>query len=154
MEGDEGGILSKLSNEKPLFLLKVKIKQNPGSPNKEYNTIFKRIHPIIRAYSRIKKICIDRWFWNLYYILGRLRTKRGVGELVFQIYFGGLSVGATPIKFCKFYSHFSLKQYSQHFYTKLLNKYEHFFFLKTDNRILNWVPLSLSWKTCFTKNFL
>ena len=80
MEGDEGGIFSKLSNEKPLFLLKVKIKQNPGSPNKEYSTIFKRIHHIIRAYSRIKKICIDQLFWNYYYILGRLRAKRGVGK--------------------------------------------------------------------------
>ena len=31
MEGDEGDIFSKASNEKALFLLQIKMKQNPGS---------------------------------------------------------------------------------------------------------------------------
>ena len=34
MEGDEGGMFSKAPDWKPLFLLKIKIKQNPGCPNK------------------------------------------------------------------------------------------------------------------------
>ena len=31
------------------ILLKMKIKQNPGCPKKEYNAIFKHIHQNIRA---------------------------------------------------------------------------------------------------------
>ena len=38
-----------------LFLFKIKIKQNPGCQNKEYNTIFKHIHQSIRGYSRSKE---------------------------------------------------------------------------------------------------
>ena len=51
VEGDEGGIFEKSSRLKPFpyFLLKIKIKQNPGCPNKEYNAIFKHIHQNIRA---------------------------------------------------------------------------------------------------------
>ena len=42
MEGDEGGIFSKASDWKSLFLLKIKIKQNTSFPNKVYNAIFKK----------------------------------------------------------------------------------------------------------------
>ena len=38
-----------------LFLFKIKIKQNSGCQNKEYNTIFKNIHQSIRGYSRSKE---------------------------------------------------------------------------------------------------
>ena len=58
MEGDEGGIFSKGTDWKSLslfFLLKIKIKQNPGWPNKEYNSIFENINHITRAYPRSKK---------------------------------------------------------------------------------------------------
>ena len=61
MEGYKGGILSKALAWKSLFLLKIKIKQNTVSPNKEYNAIFKPIPQNIRAYPRSKKICIDQW---------------------------------------------------------------------------------------------
>ena len=54
MEGDEGGILSKALNGKPLFLLIMKIKQNPDCPNKENNAIFKHIHQNVRAYLKNK----------------------------------------------------------------------------------------------------
>ena len=40
---------------KPLFLLKTKIKQNPGYSNKEYNAIFNHIYQNIRAYSGSKQ---------------------------------------------------------------------------------------------------
>ena len=40
MEGDKGGIFSEVSDRKSLSLFKIKIKQNPGRPNKEYNAIF------------------------------------------------------------------------------------------------------------------
>ena len=37
------------------FLLKMKIKQNSGCPNNEYNAVFKHIHQNIGAYPRSKK---------------------------------------------------------------------------------------------------
>ena len=44
MERDEGGISSKAP--------RIKIKQNPDCPNKEYNVIFKNFHQNIRTYRR------------------------------------------------------------------------------------------------------
>ena len=48
MEEDEIGIFSKAPDWKPLFLLNIKIKRNPGCPNKEYSSIFEKIHHNIR----------------------------------------------------------------------------------------------------------
>ena len=55
MEGDEGGIFSKTPERKSLFSVKIKIKQSPGCPNKEYNVIFMHINQNIRAYPRSEK---------------------------------------------------------------------------------------------------
>ena len=55
MEGDVGGIFSEAPDWKSLFLLKIKIKQNSGCPNKEYNSIFEHINHITRAYPRSQK---------------------------------------------------------------------------------------------------
>ena len=44
MEEDEESIFSKIPDCKPLFLLKIKNKQNPGCLNKEYNEVFEHIH--------------------------------------------------------------------------------------------------------------
>ena len=55
MEGDEGDIFSNAPDWKALFLLKAEIKQNPGFPSKEYNSIFELICQNIRAYPRRKK---------------------------------------------------------------------------------------------------
>ena len=60
MEGNEVDIFSLAPDRITLFLLKIKIKQNPGSLNKEHNAIFEHIHLNIRAYPRSKKICIDQ----------------------------------------------------------------------------------------------
>ena len=55
------GLSVKLQNEN-MFLLKIKIKQNPGCPNKGYNAILKYIHQNIRAYtSRKKTELINDW---------------------------------------------------------------------------------------------
>ena len=43
MKGNEGDIFSNAVHWKSLFRLKIKIKQNPGCPNKEYNAVFKHI---------------------------------------------------------------------------------------------------------------
>ena len=67
MEGDKGDILSIAANWKPLFLLKVKIKQSPDCLCKEYNAVFQHICRNIRAFLKYKKICIDQWlrkFWR------------------------------------------------------------------------------------------
>ena len=49
MEGDEGSIFSRPSNWKPFFLLKIKIKQSPDCPDKEYKEIFEHIDHNIKA---------------------------------------------------------------------------------------------------------
>ena len=51
MKGDEGGNFSKAPDRKPLFLLKVKIKQKAACRN-EYIVAFKHFHQNIRAYPR------------------------------------------------------------------------------------------------------
>ena len=48
MKGDEGGIFSKASDWKTLVFLDMKIKQNPGSPPKNKNVVFKHFHQNIR----------------------------------------------------------------------------------------------------------
>ena len=104
MEGDEGGMFSKAPDWKPLFSLKIKIKQNLGCPNKWYNAIFKHIHENIRTYYRIKKIN-DQLLWK-YFIL----AKQGIEEQVLFVpnTIGNLGGVATLGKFCNFYPHLSL----------------------------------------------
>ena len=53
--------------------------------------------------------------------------------------FGVLRIGATPGKFGYFYSHLSLETVfaALKLAQKLLDKYEHIFFLKTVNLTLN-----------------
>ena len=86
MRGDEVGIFSKVSEWQPLFLLKVKIKQNPGCPNNEYiyNAIFKHIHQNIWAFLKSKNY-IDQWLWKYCCIFRTDRAKWGVGEQVWFI---------------------------------------------------------------------
>ena len=74
MRRDERGIFSKAPDWKPLFLLKIKIKQESGYPNKEY-AILKHINQNIMAYPRSKSMCIDQWLGKYYFILG------GVGNI-------------------------------------------------------------------------
>ena len=76
MEGDEAGIFCGAPDWKSLFLLKIKIKQNPSCQIKEYNAIFKHIHQNIMAYHISKKICIDQRFEKYYcIILGGILAK-------------------------------------------------------------------------------
>ena len=91
MEGNEVGIFVKAPDWMPLFLLKIKIKQNPGYPNKEYNVIFKHIHQNNRVYRRSKKIFIDQWLWKYYCLFRRVQTKWGVSKQVWFVpnTFGG-----------------------------------------------------------------
>ena len=86
MKRYEGGIFRKAPDWKRFFFsLKIKIKQNLGCPNKEYNAIFKHIHQNIKVYSRSKKkICIDQWLGN-YLILERIWAKQTIGEQVWVV---------------------------------------------------------------------
>ena len=110
MEGDEGGMFSKSPDWKPLFLLKTKIKQNPGCPNKEYNAIFKHIHENSRTCYRSKKICSNQWLGK-YFVLGRTWGKQGIGEQVlFVPNTVGCLGGVTAIgKIYNFYPHLNLE---------------------------------------------
>ena len=111
MEGDKGGIFIKALDQKSLLLLKVKVKQNLGCPNKEYNTVFKHIHRNFRAYSRSKKNCIDQWLWKYC----KLKESKQIDALVnkfslFQIQLEGLGGGVAILgNFCKFCFHLSLE---------------------------------------------
>ena len=65
MEGNEVNIFSKAPDRIPLFLLKTKIKQNPGCPNKEYNAIFKHIHLISGPIPKVKKYALINDYENV-----------------------------------------------------------------------------------------
>ena len=134
MEGDKGGIFIEAPDWKSLFLLKIKIKQNPGCPNKEYNIIFELFYQNIRVYPRIKK--------NLHWsIIGKIlhteesEQSEGLANK-FPNTFGG-SWGSRS-----------------NCYTNLLYKYEHFSFFNTANLIINWVPLSVLQTYCAWKTIL
>ena len=55
MEEEEGCIFSIAPGWKPLLLLKIKVKQNPGCPNEEHNAIFEHIPKNIWVNRRNKK---------------------------------------------------------------------------------------------------
>ena len=147
MEGTEVGIFIKAPAWIHLFLLKIKIQQNPSYPRKEHNTIFKHIHQNIRAYPRSKKICIDQWLWKYYCILRKIWVKRGVGKQVWFVpntFLAGSKGSCHPRNVLRFLLLFKLGSSIPSTLTKkkMLFKHEHFFLLKTGNLILNRVPIS------------
>ena len=91
------------------FLLKIEIKQNPGCPNKEYNSIFEHINHITRAYPRSKKkICIDRWLWKYYCVLEE--SEQRWTNVICSKHIWGIWGSVPPSgKFWYFYSHWSLE---------------------------------------------
>ena len=70
-------------------MLNMKIKQNPGSPNKEYNAVFKYIHQDVRAYPRSKKkrsALINDWenviaYWKESKQIEELANKLGLFQI-------------------------------------------------------------------------
>ena len=112
-------VFSKAPNWKPLFLLKIKIKQNSDCSNKEHNAIFKHIHQSIRAYFRSKKKSglINGWenifaYWKEFVQNEALANKLGL----FQIQLGGLEVQRIGKKyvlhweFCIYHRIFDLEK--------------------------------------------
>ena len=79
MEGDEVGIFSKVPDWKPLFLLKIKTKQNPGCPNKD---IFKHIIQNIKAYPKSKKSALINDYENIVAYSEQFEQSEAVGEQV------------------------------------------------------------------------
>ena len=59
MEAEEGGVLHKTSDRKSLFFLKIKNRQDPDCPSKEYNVIFKYKSWEILAFGRAMNIYIN-----------------------------------------------------------------------------------------------
>ena len=137
MKRDKGGNFSKSPDRKPLFLLKVKIKQKPACRNKEYNKAFKHFHQSIMAYSRSWK--------NLHWpMIGEMLLIGKNGENV--AYLGG---PAKPGKFCDLSPLLNLEivfpalKLTRNCY---LNKI--FFFMKTAILIKKWVSLSVLQTYC------
>ena len=65
MEGNEVDIFSWAPNRIPLFLLKIKIKQNPGCLNKEYNAIFEHIHLNFTPIPDVKRYALINGYENI-----------------------------------------------------------------------------------------
>ena len=65
MEEDDGGISSKTQDWQLLFLLIIKIKQNLGCPNKEYDAIFEQIHQNSGPIPEVKKSVLINDFENI-----------------------------------------------------------------------------------------
>ena len=160
MEGYEGGIFSKAPSWKPLFLLRIKFKENAASPNKEYNAIFKHIHQNIRAYLRCKEksALVNNWEKILFYTIQnpckvtRCRTSSVLSRYSLEIWEGSTTQEKNLSSF-----KFGNSIPSTYIDTKMLYKYEHFFFLKICNLIMYWVPLSLSYRlqtSCVWKTIL
>ena len=90
---------------KPLCLLKIKIKQSPGCPNKEYNAIFKQIHQNSRAYSRSKKM-----IWKILRIRKNpSKARRLKTNLVCSKYSLGSGRSCNPKEILQFLPSFKLK---------------------------------------------
>ena len=65
MEGDEGDIFNKVPDSKPLFLLKIKIKYDPGYPDQEYYAIFEHTDQNIRSLPEVKKSVLANGYENI-----------------------------------------------------------------------------------------
>ena len=77
MEGDEGDIFSKAPDSKPLFLLKIKIKYDPGYPNQEYYAIFEHTDQNIRSIPEVRKSVLANGYEN---IIKQKNPSKGVGK--------------------------------------------------------------------------
>ena len=130
MKRDEGGIFSKAPDWKTLFLLKIKIKQNPGCQNKEWKCSLQTLSSEYEGLS---------WFWK-YCILERIWAKRANKFGLSQIQLGILLLVKTTGKFCNFSPFLSLDIELPAL--KLTeNCYLNMKILKNGNLIINWVPL-------------
>ena len=119
--------------------VKIKITQNSGYPNKEHNVIFEHIHQNNRAYPRSKK----NLHWSM---IGKMLLHPGKNP-------SKVRCRKTTRKILQFLLSFN-EDGNSSTYTdaKLFYKHEHFFFLKTGNWIINWVPYKpvMPWKTILT----
>ena len=112
MEGNEVGIFVRAPDWMPLFLLKIKIKQNLGCLNKEYNvqssTTFIRISGPI---AEVKKFALINDYENIIAYSEESEQSEVYANKcgLFQIHLGGLKISATSGKFDYFYSHLNLE---------------------------------------------
>ena len=113
--------------KRSLIRVKIKITQNSGYPNKEHNVIFEHIHQNNRAYPRSKK----NLHWSM---IGKMLLHPGKNP-------SKVRCRKTTRKILQFLLSFNGDGNSSTYTdAKLLYKHKHFFFLKTGNWIINWVP--------------
>ena len=99
--GRKWSIFSKAPNWKTLFL--PKIKQNPGSPNKGCNVIFKPFHQNIKVYSRNKtKSALINWENVAYWKESKQNKALANNFNLSQIHLGWSGGVAMPGKFSIF----------------------------------------------------
>ena len=83
-----------------MFLLKVKIKQSSGCPNKEHNAIFMHINQNSRAYPRNEKKKVDliKDSQNIFTYWKESEQSEGLAHKLglFQIQLRGLGGSTTP----------------------------------------------------------
>ena len=133
---DQGDSFSKAPDWKPLFLLKMKSKQNLAYPNKKHNEIFKYIHEDSGSIPEIKKSALTNgWENKIAHWEPSKAISRWISAVCSQCSCALCGVVKPPTKCTKkilqFLFSFKLVKF------KLLYKYEHFFFLKTGNLIKN-----------------
>lgn len=76
----EGGIFGKAPDGKVLFLLTLKMRQNPDCPNKEYNAIFEHINQKVKSHVNVlpeQKTCEIKTLQLKVYIQQKFRDKQG-----------------------------------------------------------------------------
>ena len=138
MKGVGLGIFSKVPDGKPLFLLKIKIKQNPGCTNKG---ILKHIHQNIRVYPKIKKSALINDYENIAAHSEQSKQSEGVFEQVkfFLNSFLGSEGWCHRRKMWLFLPSFNSLETVFPACKLMQNCYKNIFFLKTGNLILvNW----------------
>lgn len=92
MEGDERDNLSQAPDSKPSFLLKIKIKYDPGYPNQEYYAIFEHTDQNIRSIPEVKKSVLANGYKNIIKQKNSSKARCRQINLVCSVYkcrFGG-----------------------------------------------------------------
>ena len=126
---------SKVPDGKPLFLLKIKIKQNPGCTNKG---ILKHVHQNIRAYPKIKKSALINDYENIAAHSEQSKQSEGVFEQVrfFLNLFLGSESWCHRRKMWLFLPSFNRLETVFPACKLTQNCYKHIFFLKNGNLFL------------------
>ena len=138
-------IFRKAPDRKPLFLLKIKIKQNPGCSNNQHNVVLKHFRQNTRAYPRSKKNLHWPMIGKMLHIGKNLSKARCWQKSLVcpKCSLGILGELQCQENFAIFPLFLTWEQHFQHLnWQEIVIWNAHLFFMKTSNLIINWVPLS------------